>query len=340
MKARGLLGVLASAAALGLAPAAEATPSYFVKPKGLHLSASLPASNGYAASIVTSGHRKVVLTFSQGSYQITYTTLGKVTRGGISADFGHLGHVSLRFRAKRPPEALPLPFLMRECKGRTSTEEQGVLLGNVQFRGERGFTRIRSQRVKGQVARFYRRVCKGPAWLRASASRTSEPESYVFFAVARGGGQKRTFGSVESGAIGLAVDVATLESKVDDVAIVKTAFTLDESVFRLSPPGKSPVRSRMVPGWPFLGSAIVPRRSQPAAHLDGVSRRPLPRKRPGAPGRARVRSRTLPIRLNLPVHPLPGRLRASESSGSGQRLPLPALGAGQAFLAEVAAELV
>lgn len=272
MKARGLLGVFACVAALIAVPAAQATPSYFVKPRALHLSATLPAGNGYTASIVTSGHRKVVLTFFQGSYQITYTTLGEVTRKGISADFGKLGHVSLRFRAKRPPEALPLPFLMRECRGRKSTEERGVFLGSVQFRGERGFTRIRSQRVKGQVERFYRRVCKGPSWLRASASRASKPESYVLSAVARGDGLKRTFGSVESGAIGLAVDVATLESKVDGVAIVKTALTLDEAVFHLSPLGKSPVKSRMTPAWPFLGSATyLAEADRPATWMGSLS---------------------------------------------------------------------
>ncbi|HSS40933.1 MAG TPA: hypothetical protein VLK37_00115 [Solirubrobacterales bacterium] len=259
-------------AALALPATSAAKPAYTVKPKSLHLKIPLPASNGYSASIRTSGHRQVVLTFFQGSYQITYTTLGEVTRKGISADFGKLGHVSLRFRAKRPPEALPLPFLMRECKGRKSIEERGVFLGSVRFRGERGFTRIRSHRVKGQVQRFYRRVCKGPSWLRASASRASEPESSVVSAEAGSDGIKRTFGSVESGAIGLAVDVATLESKVDGVAIVKTAFTLDEAVFHLSPLGKSPVKSRMTPAWPFLGSATyLAEADRPATWMGSLS---------------------------------------------------------------------
>lgn len=257
MKAREGFVVLACAlvALAASAPVAAAKSSFTVKPKSLHLSASLPATNGYAASIRTSGHRQVVLTFSQGSYQITYKTLGRVTRRGISADFGRLGSVSLRFRDKRPPRKLPLPFLVRECKGRKSVEERGVFLGNVRFRGERGFTRVKAQRVKGRVVRSYRRICREPAWLSARASRADEFESYVVSAVAREGNSKRSFLVLESGEIGLAVDVASLEERVDDVAIAKAAFALDESVFHLGPPGKWPVEVKVVPAWPFAGSA-------------------------------------------------------------------------------------
>ena len=255
MKARGGLSILVCALA-ALCAVADAKPNYIIKPKGLHLSASLTASNGYAASIQTSGHRQVVLTLFQGSYLIQYRTLGKVTRSGISADFGRLGRVSLRFRGNRHPRKLGAPFLLRECKGRKAVAERGVLLGNVRFRGERGFTRIKAQRVKGSLVRSYRRICKGPAWLRAGASSADEFESYVLSAVARVDGSKRSFIVEEGGAIGLAIDVATLEEKVDGVAIAKTAFALDESVFHLSPPGKNPVETKLVPTWPFVGSAF------------------------------------------------------------------------------------
>jgi hypothetical protein len=251
---------------------ATAKPSYVVKPKSLHLSASLPASNGYAASIRTSGHRQVVLTFSQGSYQVTYTTLGRVTRRRISADFGRLGHVSLRFRDKRRPRKLPLPFLMRECKGRKSVEERGVFVGNVRFRGERGFTRIRASRVKGRALRTYRRVCKGPAWLQAGTSSAEPYEGNLLTASAQANGVSRTFIAIEitvelgGEPFGLAVEGATLEEKVEGVAILKSASTLDEGTFRLSRSRGGPVETRVVPSWPFVGSATyIPRGRETAA---------------------------------------------------------------------------
>ena len=185
MKARGLLGVLACAVALIAVPAAQATPSYFVKPKALHLSASLPASDGYAASIVTTGHQKVVLTFFQGSYQITYTTLGKVTRRGISADFGRLGHISLRFRTKRRPEALPLPFLMRECKGRKVDGGTGRLRRQRSIPRRAGIHPNPSQRVKARSA-----VLQASLQGAGLASGRREPRQRARKLRSRGGGPR------------------------------------------------------------------------------------------------------------------------------------------------------
>jgi hypothetical protein len=264
MKARGCLLFLACAVAglMALPATVTAKPHYVVRPKGLHLHAALPASNGYSASIDTSGHRQVVLTFSQGSYTISYKTLGRITRRGISADFGRLGHVSLRFRGKPHPRSSPLPSLLRECKGRKSVEERGVFFGNVRFRGERGFTGIKAQRVKGGVVRLYRRVCKGPSWLQASASSADDFEGKLLIATAQENGSKRSFlvgeSSIDLGEgapLGLAVEVAVLGKRVEGVAISKSAFALDETVFHLSPPGNSPVKAKVAPSWLFVGSA-------------------------------------------------------------------------------------
>lgn len=249
-------------AALSLPVGATAKPSYIVRPKGLHLHAALPARNGYSASIHTSGHRQVVLTFSQGSYTISYKTLGRVTRRGVSADFGRLGHVSLRFRGRPLPRRPHLPSLVHKCKGRKSVEERGVFFGNVRFRGERGFTGIKAQRVKGGLVRSYRRVCKGPSWLSARASSASDFEGKLLVAKAQENGSKRSFIAAESTVdlgedppFGLAVEGAILEERVEGVAISKSAFTLDETIFHRSPPGKSPIETEVVPSWPFVGSA-------------------------------------------------------------------------------------
>lgn len=257
MKAWGGFAILVCALALAGGPptAAAARPNYVVQPKSLEHIATLPATNGYVASIATSGHRQVVLSFAQGSYQISYTTLGRVTRRRITADFEKLGHVSLHFRRKRPSESRPPEFPLRQCKGRRSVEERGIYLGNVSFRGERGFSRIRSRRAKGQTIRSYRQVCKAPGWLQARASRSDDFETYVLSTSARDHGMTRSFLVVESTDIGLAIDVASLQQKVEGVGVKKAAFALDGAVFHLTPPGKVPVETKMVPTWPFLGSA-------------------------------------------------------------------------------------
>ncbi|HVD38055.1 MAG TPA: hypothetical protein VNC15_04410 [Solirubrobacterales bacterium] len=271
MKRRGGLAVpIACALALTAPIAAGAKPSYVVRPKGLHLSAALPATNGYEASITTKGHRQVTLTFFQGSYSIAYKALGRVTRSRISADFGRLGSVSLRFRGKRSSRGPSSPFLLDDCTGRRGVQESGLFLGNVRFKGERGFTRARAHRLKGTVVRSYRRVCKGPSWLRALAKRGEDYEGKAISATASDDGVKRTFTALEATIdlddepFGLALVVAKREEKVEDVAIAKTAFLLAENIVHLSPRGESPVTAKVSPWFPFVGSASYSSESEPA----------------------------------------------------------------------------
>ncbi|HWO84034.1 MAG TPA: hypothetical protein VNM38_09650 [Solirubrobacterales bacterium] len=263
MTARRALGVLL-AGSLVFAPSAAARPepSHVVKSKGLHLGATLPATNGYEAAISTRGHRQVVLSFFQGSYSISYKTLGHVSRKRISADFGQLGHISLRFRGKRSSRGRRDAFLPHDCKGRRSVKERGLFLGNIRFRGERGFTGVTAHRLKGQVIRSYRRVCKAPPWYSAFAKRSSSYEGKVLDATATADGVKRTFAALENTVdlgdgepFSLALVGATREEKVEGVAIHKSAFTLAENVLPLSRAGKSPVTAKVSPWWPFVGSA-------------------------------------------------------------------------------------
>jgi hypothetical protein len=260
---RRALGVLLACSLVPAAPAAaHLEPHYVVRSKGLHLGATLPASNGYEATISTSGHRQVVLSFSQGSYSISYTALGHVSRKRISADFGQLGHVSLRFRDKRSSRGSRDAFLLHDCRGRRAVKERGLFLGSVRFQGERRFTAVRAHRLKGQVIRSYRRVCKAPPWYSAFASRSSSYEGKILDATATADGVKRTFTAIESSVdIGddepfrLALVGATRDEKVEGVAIHKSTFALAENVLPLSRAGKIPVTAKVSPWWPFVGSA-------------------------------------------------------------------------------------
>jgi hypothetical protein len=263
MTARRAFGVVLACSLVLAAPAAaRLQPNYVVKPKGLHLGATLHASNGWEAAISTRGHRQVVLSFAQGSYSISYTTLGQVSRNRISADFGRLGHVSLRFRGKGSSRGPRDPFLLHDCKGRRAVKERGLFLGSVRFRGERGFTGVTAHRLKGQVTRSYRRVCKAPPWYSALASRSAGFEGKILEATASADGVKTTFVALENTIdigdgepFSLALVGATRDEKVEGVAIHKSAFTLAENVLPLSPKGKSPVIAKVSPWPPFVGSA-------------------------------------------------------------------------------------
>ena len=253
------------AAALVLPAIAAAKPGYTVKPKSLHLKLSVPASNGYSASIATNGHRQVELKVIKGDVLARYTVLGKVSRKGIEADFGSFGQVSLRFRAKRryKPSLIPgleLPKLPRHrCKGRPTVAESGVFVGNVRFEGESGFTQVRANRQKGTVKRSYRRVCKGDLLPFADKIRK---ENVVLTAQAKQLGVTRiliaaqsslSFGDEE---FSFAIAIGGEKSKVGRVAVSKAAFLIEErKAFTVSPIGKKPLTARMKLQKPFEGTA-------------------------------------------------------------------------------------
>jgi hypothetical protein len=271
MKARGLLGVLACALALAalLPGAASAKPGYVVKPKVLHVQVPLPASNGYSATLTTEGHRQVTLSLSQGEVVARYVSLGKVTRKGIEADFGDFGRVSLRFhpRSRFHPQdflGIPLPAsLHARCKGRRPVGEKGVFSGNIRFSGEHGYSEVRASRLKGNVVRTYRRICKSRTRATATAGRAKfEAENVGLLATARQGGVQRYFllgsASIEAGKTKLAFTVAigALKQKIGRVAIDKFSLFFDEvDSVEISPIGVKPITATIKVPKPFEGTA-------------------------------------------------------------------------------------
>ena len=175
MKPRGRLrrvrrasGCATAAAALLLAlpGASAARPGDEVRPRSLHLATSAVATRGYAVTVDTVGHHRVVLTVHRGQQIASYTVRGKVSRHQIKADFGRFGRVSLRFHGRpRPFEAAPdlrrkPPAVRRDCRGRRPEREVGRFRGTIEFEGQRGFTRLAVGRLPGEVRRSYRQVCR------------------------------------------------------------------------------------------------------------------------------------------------------------------------------------
>lgn len=267
MKTRGGLAILVCAAVTLAVPASAAAvkPGFVVKPKSLQLRLGLPASKGYSASIVTDGHRQVVLSLSKGDVFARYTALGKVSRKGIKADFGSLGQVSLRFRNVRRyhPSLIPglkLPKLLRDrCKGRRTVAEDGIFVGNVTFEGEHGFTRIQVSRRQGRVERSYRRVCKGR--VRPFAGK-GHNEAVFLVAQAKRSGVTRFLITGEASLstkdenFSLTVAFAGENKKVGRVAVEKATLVFEElDSIAISPPGKKPLTAKVKLRKPFEGTA-------------------------------------------------------------------------------------
>lgn len=162
--------VAAIAALLSLPAGAVAKPGYEVENRSLHLTMHAAAANGYRLTVETRGHRQVLLTVSRGDTFVIYRTTGSISRRGIKVDLGSLGRISVRFAGERQPFELfpglniPLPpglaLPHRDCHGKRPVREVGRFRGTIQFRGENGFTRLQTHRARGEVGRFYRRVCK------------------------------------------------------------------------------------------------------------------------------------------------------------------------------------
>jgi hypothetical protein len=173
MNASGRLGgvaaIMAAALLLGLPAGAAAKPGYLVKKRSLRLTVEAAATNDYRLVLEAHGHRQVVLQLSDGERLAIYRTTGSVSRNRIEADFGALGRISVRFEGRRRPFPLipgldiTLPGLKLphpDCRGKRPEREVGTFRGTIAFRGERGFTRLRTHRARGEVQRTYRRVCK------------------------------------------------------------------------------------------------------------------------------------------------------------------------------------
>jgi hypothetical protein len=149
------------------APAgAAARPGDEVRPRSLHLTMSAAGTRGYAVTVDTLGHHRVTLTVSKHGQLASYTTRGKVSRHQVKADFGRFGKVSLRFRGKQRPFAAPAgshrspTAERRRCRGRKPQRQVGRFHGTIEFDGQHGYTRLAVGKLRGEVHRSYRQVCR------------------------------------------------------------------------------------------------------------------------------------------------------------------------------------
>ncbi|HKZ15296.1 MAG TPA: hypothetical protein VJL81_15775 [Solirubrobacterales bacterium] len=121
---------------------------------------SLPGSNGYGVSVTLTNRRKLKVTTFPEREQILahlfelvsteYRLDAPQPRGsnGIQASVGRFGRIDLRFVPETKVERPAAPL---GCKGDKETIQVGWFVGLVAFRGERGYTRVRSKKAFGTM---------------------------------------------------------------------------------------------------------------------------------------------------------------------------------------------
>jgi hypothetical protein len=88
-------------------------------------------------------------TFLRSGAATVYVARGTVSRNRISASFGSMGKVSVRFRPSgQVAESKP----RRHCRGADHfTSDLGVYVGSIRFSGENDYLSLRAHRAKGRI---------------------------------------------------------------------------------------------------------------------------------------------------------------------------------------------
>ena len=140
-----LVPSLVTAALLAAAPTAAA-PTANPEDRFAAISFGLAANNGLDAGLETSSEG-IYLKISRRGRVASYKVQGKSTEAGLKARFGKLGLIDVTFRptktrVEKPPKG---------CKGRPSTDSEGIFVGTIQFTGEFEYVQIEATEAKGTM---------------------------------------------------------------------------------------------------------------------------------------------------------------------------------------------
>jgi hypothetical protein len=278
------VGLAATISLLAVPAGAAARPGDEVRPRSLHLTMAAAGTRGYAVTVDTLGHHRVTLTVQKSGQLASYMTRGKVSRHQVKADFGRFGKVSLRFHGKR--RAFPAARGKRPqrrarrvlCRGRRPQREVGRFRGTIEFDGQHGYTRLAVGRLRGEVRRSYRQVCrlvpvrkprKGSD-RRAAVARASNADPFGFNLTLLSARSRVGRALTRFTAISLepprgipvpprdrfSVITASLQERVGRVRIFRSTMQLaSPERIRISRRGVDPATARLALTAPFAGRA-------------------------------------------------------------------------------------
>lgn len=213
---------------------------------------------------------------------------GHATASGVDAKFGHLGHVTVKFRSNGKRPAHPPAGELKDCKyvGR-NRERLGSFVGRIYFRGEHGYTNVQLRGAHGRsgFARLLRCPKSRPPIHTESAHPKVPPYSVsVSLPKAEFYAGSGAFGQLGLEAIDLlslglkelpahGVAFAAKESEIrSSLFITRIAVAKgEETSFDVDQEGKS---ARLAPPFPFQGAAVV--ENCPTPEWDGALRVSFP----------------------------------------------------------------
>lgn len=111
---------------------------------------TLHGSHGYLITVVgfLGSNQSVTLYAERGPASVEYTVPGTVTEEELVANFGALGSIALHFEPSgRKREAIEYC----DSTHPTVAVSTGTFVGTIDFRGERGYTRVSATRAQGGV---------------------------------------------------------------------------------------------------------------------------------------------------------------------------------------------
>lgn len=272
-----LCGVVALLAG---APGASAKPGYFAFPGERGIELELQGSHGYRISIDKEAGRYVDVFVAKGHDTISYSIRSPQPKGGgIEARFPGIGRVSVRFRPKGSPVESS-PDLFPGCRGGETVRQPGLFVGTIRLRGERGYTSVRANRVKGAIKTVAKQVCKHPG--KSPAPEVDRAELWVPSSPGRRGV------GFDASRVGEPFDVTSFGVQVGEdrrgMAIFRTAFVAgEEDDLVIGDTRPYPLSATVTPPPPFSGSAEYERApggsrtwtGSLAVHLPGLGRVPL-----------------------------------------------------------------
>jgi len=257
VRAAACLAVLAGTLALA-APAGAADRNHYVVPAGHMTRFALSGTHGYRISVSVNRRNLVTLRTSKGPATTEYVVADRSTsKFGAAAKFPRRGTVAFSFTPNgRVRQLAPIPT----CGGARETSHEGVARGVIRFRGERGYTTVRTGRVRAEVRSWPRLKCRfinfrnrGPERVDAYFYALSTGDPFAEFTATRYVEGARPW----SRRIEFNAGIANVNKAMAVYRIV--SVVADPATFQQPDPEKMPELLTLTPPSPFSGSAKVER---------------------------------------------------------------------------------
>lgn len=238
---------------------AAADSDHYIADPGYTTHVSLPASNGYEASLWAGYRHSVGVKVRRGGVTIEYRTRGsRYGKYGTIAKFSGLGQVRFRFIPNGHQRGVsPPPW----CEGPDGLLLGGHVVGQIRFVGEEQYTSIAAKRAKAEVETWPRMRCHY-----LEPDRRHRPRKWAARFFAFNEAQPNIIFSVKRYANGLRPASRQVSFGVytgsfgNGVAIYRSIrIVADNSTFVVPDPEASPENVIVRPPPPFSGTASFQR---------------------------------------------------------------------------------